>query len=182
MFKKILKRLMVIKNPNSLEELLKNGLKVGVNFNLQNDCIIDSSHCWHITIGDNVTFAPRVHVLAHDASTYNYLGYTKVLNTYIGNNVFIGAGSIVMPGCTIGDNVIIGAGSIVTKDLPKNGVYAGNPAKYICSTDAYLEKEEQKKNKFNSFLPQYTIQNNITVKMKDDLNKAVDKHNQIFIV
>jgi maltose O-acetyltransferase len=182
MLKKILKRLLGIKKPNSLEELLKNGLKVGVNFNLQNDCIIDSSHCWHITIGDNVTFAPRVHVLAHDASTYNYLGYTKVLNTYIGNNVFIGAGSIVMPGCKIGDNVIIGAGSIVTKDIPENSVYAGNPAKYICSTDAYLEKEEQKKNKFNSFSSQYTIQNNITVKMKDELNKAVDKHSQIFIV
>lgn len=96
--------------------------------------------------------------------------------------MFIGAGSIVMPGCTIGDNVIIGAGSIVTKDIPENGVYVGNPAKYICSMDAYLEKEEQKKNKFNSFSSQYTIQNNITVKMKDGLNKAVDKHNQIFIV
>lgn len=49
----------------------------------------------------------------------------------IGNNVWIGAGAIVLPGVTISDNSIIGAGSVVTKDVPRNCVVAGNPAKII---------------------------------------------------
>ena len=81
-----------------LEKLKENGLKVGDNFNMLPECIIDYSHCWHITIGDNVTFAPRVHILAHDASTKMYLNYTKIKNVMIGNNVFIGTSSIIMPG------------------------------------------------------------------------------------
>lgn len=51
----------------------------------------------------------------------------------IGNNVYIAANSTIIGDITIGDNVIVGAGSVVTKDLPSNGVYVGNPAKYIKS-------------------------------------------------
>ena len=49
----------------------------------------------------------------------------------IGNNVWIGSGSIILPGVSIGDNSIIGAGSVVTKNIPDNCVAAGNPAKII---------------------------------------------------
>jgi acetyltransferase-like isoleucine patch superfamily enzyme len=49
----------------------------------------------------------------------------------IGNDVFIGAGSIILKGVTIGDGAIIGAGSIVTKSIPGNEVWAGNPARFI---------------------------------------------------
>ncbi|WP_253200562.1 DapH/DapD/GlmU-related protein [Clostridium sp. CF012] len=101
------------------EQLIKMGLKVGKNFNRLGGCIIDDSHCWLITIGDNVTLAPRVHILAHDASTKMYLDVTKIGLVDIGNNVFIGAGSIILPNVKIGNNVIIGAGSIVTKDILK---------------------------------------------------------------
>ena len=93
--------------------------------------IIDFSHCWHITIGDNVTLAPRVHILAHDASTRKFINYTRLGKVNIGNNVFIGASSTIMPGITIGDNVVIGVGSIVTKNIDSNVVVAGNPAKFI---------------------------------------------------
>lgn len=50
---------------------------------------------------------------------------------YIGNNVHIGAGAIILAGVTIGDNVVIGAGSIVTKDVESNSVVVGNPAKIL---------------------------------------------------
>lgn len=60
----------------------------------------------------------------------------------IGNNVFLGLGTIVMPGSTIGDNVIIGAGSIVRGKIESNSVYAGVPAKYLCSLDEYRERNE----------------------------------------
>ena len=54
---------------------------------------------------------------------------------HIGKKVWIGSGAIVLPGVTIGDNSIIGAGSVVTKDVPENCVYGGNPAKFIKKID-----------------------------------------------
>ena len=114
-----------------LERLIKDGLSVGDNFHAQEGVIIDPGHCWLIEIGNNVTLAPRVHILAHDASTKNILGYTKISNVKIGNNVFVGAGTIILPGVTIEDNVIIGAGSVVNKDIPANVVAVGNPCKVI---------------------------------------------------
>lgn len=48
---------------------------------------------------------------------------------FIGNNVWIGAGAIIMPGVKIGDNSVIGAGSVVTRDIPENCVAYGNPCK-----------------------------------------------------
>ena len=114
-----------------LEKLKKRGLKVGNNFKMIGQCLIDSSHCWHIEIGDNVVFAPRVHILAHDASMGVFLGYTKIATVRIGNNVFLGANTVITKSVTIGDNVIVGAGSIVTKDIPSNEIWAGVPARFI---------------------------------------------------
>ena len=85
---------------------------------MKDGCILDPGHVFLITIGDNVTFAPRVHILAHDASTKELTGYTKIAPVNIGNNVFIGANSTVLMGVNIGDNVIVGANSLVSKDIP----------------------------------------------------------------
>ena len=62
----------------------------------------------------------------------------------IGNNVFIGMRSIILPGVTIGDNVIVGAGSIVTKDIPSNSVVAGVPARVIKSFEEYESSSKAK--------------------------------------
>ena len=124
------------------EKLIKMGMKVGKNFGRLNGVILDPSHCWLIEIGDNVTIAPRVHILCHDASTKQFLGYTKIGRVNIGNNVFIGAESVILSGVNIGNNVIIGANSTVTHNVPDNSVVAGTPAKIICSLDEYLSKEK----------------------------------------
>ncbi len=137
--------------PQHLEKLIKRGLKIGKNFNRMGGVVIDPSHCYHITIGDNVTLAPRVHILAHDASTRMFLGKTRAANVVIGNEVFIGAGSVVLPGVKIGDCVIIGAGSVVSKDIPDNSVAVGNPARVVCSVDEYIEKEKAKMRPENTF-------------------------------
>ena len=81
-----------------------------------------------------------VRILAHDASTGFTGAHTKIGCVKIGNNVFIGVDSIVLCNTKISDYVIVGAGSVVTNDLPSNGVYAGNPAKYICSFEEYKNK------------------------------------------
>jgi len=151
--------------------LIKRGLVVGKNFNRQQGCFIDPTHCWLITIGNNVTFSIRVVLLAHDASTKQIMGCTKIGKIKIGDNVFIGANSTVLLNVTIGDNSIIGANSIVTKDIPSNCVVAGNPAKVICSVDEYKGRQVLILNQSPIFGEEYTMRGNLT---KEKKNKMID--------
>ncbi|MGG0729894.1 DapH/DapD/GlmU-related protein [Bacillus paramycoides] len=151
------------------ELLISKGLKVGKNFNRLGRCIIDYSHCWLITIGDNVTFAPRVHILAHDASTKTHLNYTKIGLVRIGDNVFIGANATVLPNVKIGNNVVIGAGSVVTKDIPDNSLAVGNPARVIGNIDDYFAKEKNKMQSRPLFDESWTESGNITDDMKKEM-------------
>lgn len=172
----------LIKGDLNLGKLKKRGLKVGVNFKAIGQNIIDPSHCWHIEIGDNVVMAPRAHILAHDASTYSMFGYTRVANVKIGNNVFLGAGSIVLPGVTVGDNVVVGAGAVVTKDIPSNSVVAGNPAKVISTLEEYKNKIAVLFQHENTFNETFTLRNkNFSVIHQAQLLDACDKYGQIFI-
>ena len=148
------------------EKLVSLGMKVGKNFNRLYGVILDPSHCWLIEIGDNVTMAPRVHILCHDASTKMFLNYTKIGRVTIGNNVFIGAESVVLPGVTIGNNVIIGANSTVTHDIPDNLVVAGNPAKEICTLQEYLEKEKSCMQMAPCYGEEYTLRQNVSMKLR----------------
>lgn len=150
--------------------MVKRGLIVGRNFNMMEDVIIDSAHAWHIQIGDDVTLAPRVHILAHDASTKIHLNYTRIGKVSIGNRVFIGASSIILPGVCIGSDVIIGAGSIVSKNIPNGQVVAGNPAKFICSIDDFLANKRSEMEKVPCFGEEYTIMKNVTDAMKAEMN------------
>lgn len=118
-------------------------MEIGKNVHIQGECILDPGHCWLIEIGDNVTLAPRVHILAHDASTKHVLGCTKIGKVKIGNTVFIGANTTILPNVSIGNHVIIGANSVITKDIPDNSFVVGNPGKVVKSFDSYME--EQKK-------------------------------------
>lgn len=146
-------------------EMQEMGMKVGKNFKADKPRI-DVSHCWLITIGDDVVFGPNVYLLAHDASTKNHLGYTKIGKILIGNNVFVGADTTIMPGVSIGNNSIIGTGSIVTKDVPENTVYAGNPAKFICTLEDYLEKNRNLMQTNPVYDYSYTLGGNITEEKK----------------
>ena len=147
------------------EKLIAMGMKVGKNFNRLQGVILDPSHCWLIEIGDNVTMAPRVHILCHDASTKNFLGYTKIGRVTIGSNVFIGAESVVLPGVTIGDNVIIGANSTVTHDIPSGSVVAGSPARILSTLDEYLSKMPPHGHSL-VYGPEYTLNGNISMELR----------------
>lgn len=145
------------------EKLIQQGMKVGKNFERLNNVLIDDSHAWLISIGDNVTMAPRVHILAHDASTKKFLGYTKIGRVTIGNNVFIGAESVILPNVTIGNNVVIGANSTVTHDIPDNVVVAGTPAKVISSLDDYIEKHKEAMKKAPVYSEEYTLRKEVSM-------------------
>ncbi len=116
------------------------GFRAGKNFQYNSGYPIDGNWPWLISIGDDVTLATGVKLLAHDASTAKTGVNTKVGIVKIENNVFIGCNSIVLPNVRIGNNVVVGAGSVVTHDIPDNSVFAGNPAKYICSFEEYTRK------------------------------------------
>ena len=85
-------------------------------------------------IGHNVVIA----TLNHEIDPY-HRGDIYPRPIHIGKRVWIGSGSIILPGVTIGDNSIVGAGSVVTKDVPANIIVAGNPAKFIKNIE--LNKE-----------------------------------------
>ena len=156
------------------EKLVSMGMTVGKNFGRLNGVILDPSHCWLITIGDNVTMAPRVHILCHDASTKTFLNYTKIGRVTIGDNVFIGAESVVLPGVTIGSNVIIGANSTVIHDVPDGVVVAGSPARVICTLEEYLGKERSRMESAPCYGEEYTLRQNVSMEKRMEQKAALD--------
>ena len=87
-----------------------------------------------VRIGKNVQIAPNVSIYTaghplHPDSRNS--GYEYGIDITIGDNVWIGGNTCIVPGVTIGDNVVIGAGSVVTKDIPANMIAVGNPCRVI---------------------------------------------------
>lgn len=162
-----------IRGEYSTEVLIHRGLIVGSDFHRERECIIDESHSWLITIGNHVTLAPRVHILAHDSSTKQLLGYTKIGAVTIGNNVFIGANTIILPNVTIGDNVIIGAGSVVSKDIPSKSVAAGNPAQVIGTIDDYVSKNKALMSTRPVYNAKWTERQAVSTEKKEVMRKAL---------
>ena len=104
------------------------GKNVYANFNLT---LVDDGHIYvgdYTMIGPNVTIATAGHPILPELREK---GYQYNMEVHIGKNCWLGAGVVVLPGVTIGDNVVVGAGSIVTKDLPSNVVAVGNPCKVL---------------------------------------------------
>lgn len=171
-----LKRILYrIRGEYTTEQLISMGMRVGKNFRRLHGVILDPSHCWLIEIGDNVTMAPRVHILCHDASTKHFLNYTKIGRVRIGNNVFIGASAVVLPGVTIGDNVIIGANSTVTHNIPSGMVAVGSPARILCSTEQYLEKERAYMVDAPCYGEEYTLRKNVGIEKKQQMFRDLEQ-------
>ena len=106
-------------------------IQLGKNVAFNSNLYINATY--KITIGNDVALSDGVKLIT---VTLNYK--INPMNSahvgggiQIGNNVQIGAGSILLPGIIIGDNVVIGAGSVVTKNIESNSVAAGNPAKVL---------------------------------------------------
>ena len=104
------------------------GKNVYANFNLT---CVDDTHIYvgdYTMIGPNVTIATAAHPIEPEPRREG-LQYNKPV--CIGENCWIGAGAVILPGVRIGDNVVVGAGSVVTKDIPDNSVAVGNPCRVI---------------------------------------------------
>ena len=107
-------------------------IEVGKNFFANYNCtIIDVAK---VKIGDNCQMAPNVAIYTaghplHPVARNSMYEYG--ISVTIGDNVWIGGNTVIMPGVHIGSNTVIGAGSVVTKDIPDNVCAAGNPCKVI---------------------------------------------------
>lgn len=107
-------------------------IEIGEGFYANTGCVM--LDVGRITIGDNVLFGPNVSLYTaghpiHPESRKS--GYEYGIPIKIGDNVWIGGSCVILPGVTIGNNVVIGAGSVVTKDIPDNVCAAGNPCRVI---------------------------------------------------
>lgn len=117
-------------------------IHIGENTEINMNCVF--LDCNHITIGRNVLIAPGVHIYtvfhpvkaaerfpqrsAHADFDFA-IGLTRPVT--IGDNVWIGGSSVILPGVEIGDNTTIGAGSVVTKSIPPNVLAVGNPCRVV---------------------------------------------------
>ncbi|MDB4734245.1 hypothetical protein OAF62_00800 [Akkermansiaceae bacterium] len=176
--KKQLKNILYrLRGDYTTEKLVSMGMRIGKNFKRLHGVILDPGHCWLICIGNNVTLAPRVHVLCHDASTKQHLNYTKLGRVTIGDNVFIGASAVILPGVSIGNDVIVGANSTVTQDIPSGMVFAGCPAKLVCSTEDYLTKERVRMETAPCYDENYTLGGNISSEQKQQQRDELKNSN-----
>lgn len=135
-----------------------------------------STEPYLIEIGDNCSITTGVKIFTHGGAKavrkthprFDFFGKVK-----IGNFVYIGANSLIMPGVKIGDNVLIAAGSVVTKSIPSNVVVAGNPAKYVCGIDNFIKKNA----KYNLDSKGMGVQEKRKLLLSLDDSKFVEKPN-----
>jgi acetyltransferase-like isoleucine patch superfamily enzyme len=96
-----------------------------------------------VKLGNHVTITSGVVFSTHDGGVWVFRREYPNIDVFapiiIGDNVFIGINTILLPGVKIGNNVVIGAGSIVTKDIPDNSVAVGAPARVLKSIEEYWE-------------------------------------------
>ena len=138
---------------NSLRLLLDNnyytqylkdqGVKIGQSSQVIYPTYIDGRLPYLVEIGDNVIISRNVTILTHDATTAYAGDMVKVGRVIIQDHSFIGASSTILCNTTIGPNSIIGAGSVVSRDIPPNTVYAGNPARFICDIDKFIARHRK---------------------------------------
>lgn len=103
---------------------LGNHVYANFNFTIADDTYVTIGD--HTMIGPNVTMSSAAHPILPELRKH---GYQYNLPITIGNNCWLGAGVIILPGVTIGDNSVIGVGAVVTRDIPANVVAMGVPAK-----------------------------------------------------
>jgi len=121
----------------------KYGMKVGKNIRITGN-VTFGTEPYLIELGNDITITQNVVFHTHDGGVWVFRNEYPGINVFrrikVGNNVFIGANSSIMPGVTIGDNIVIAAGSVVTKDCESDSVYGGVPARKLKTLSEYKEK------------------------------------------
>lgn len=122
----------------------KKGVKIGKH------CLINTrfwpTEAYLITVGDNVQITHNVSIHTHGGGQVvrqQHPDFDVFGKVVIEDWAYIGAFSQIMPGVTIGEGALVAAGSIVTKSVAPHTVVGGNPARYICTTEEFYEKNKK---------------------------------------
>lgn len=136
-----------------LQEYRERGMAVG---GVRIFSKLNTGEPYLIEIGNNVTISTNVELITHDNCAIKlYEDATDFVGKItIGDNCFIGANTVVLPGVSIGENSIIGAGSVVTKSIPSDCVASGNPAKVIGPIARIREKNRNNRMNFKGMTPE----------------------------
>ena len=120
------------------------GVKIGKN------CLIDtrnwSSEPYLVTIGNNVQITKNVSIHTHGGGNSirkQHPDFDIFGKVVIEDWAYVGAYSQILPGVTVGEGALIAAGSVVTKSVDANTVVGGNPARFICTTEEYYERNKR---------------------------------------
>lgn len=133
-----------------------------------------------ISFGDNVVLGTGVRFINHDMSaemisvkvSSKFDGLSLFGEIIVGNNVFIGADSIILPGVTIGNNVVIGAGAIISNDIPSDGVYVGT-GRYVKSFQEYASGVIEASNSIRTtMVSEYLIDDGFCLRKKGEARRV----------
>ena len=145
-FRKIIDR---IKRKDNVSIAREMGVKIGERCKiLSNPYTCFGSEPYLVEIGDHVEVTKDCRFVTHDGAVWvlqEFEGFEKADKfgkITVGNNVFIGLDSTILPGITIGNNCIVGACSLVNKSIPDGEVWAGVPAKKICTLEEYKNRNK----------------------------------------
>lgn len=140
-----LMRLVINKLKGSLRVAKEQGMIVEDGVTVMSS-VNFGSEPYLITLRKNCRISSNVLFITHDGGIHAFRCFEQYKNAVkygkivVGENTFIGAGSIIMPGVKIGSHCVIGAGSVVTKDIPNETVVCGVPARVVCTLKEYAEK------------------------------------------
>ena len=140
-----------------INRMRKSGAQIGENIFWGEHSYIELENAKYLQIEDNVVVSAFNKFILHDSSLNNCADFDVIYGKIIlKKKCYIGANCTILSPTVIGDNTIIGAGSLVKGQIKANSVYAGNPAKYICSVED-LEKKwtKRKKNNYQKNLIKY---------------------------
>jgi acetyltransferase-like isoleucine patch superfamily enzyme len=158
-----------------ISEARRVGVRIGENCRLLTGTLLCfGSEPYLIRIGNHVTVTHGVNFVTHDGGVWVFREADPDIDVFgaitVGDNVFIGIKSTIMPGVTIGSNSIVGAGSMVTKDVESGTVVAGVPARVICRVDEYKEKIKDRAMRIRS-LPEDEKRAILTKRFWGDLDR-----------
>lgn len=146
-FYRYLLRLLYFTNPERYAKAI--GVKIGKGTKFVRLPSF-SSEPWLISIGENSYISSDVCFVTHDGGRWvldnlypEEKPFYKIGKISIGNNVFIGMKVLILPNVQVADNCVIGGGSVVTKNIPKGEVWAGVPARFVCTIEEYKKRMQQ---------------------------------------
>ena len=143
---KAIRKLLKQKLKGSLATAIEDGMVVGKGVTVMGG-VNFGSEPYLIALENNVRISFDVQFITHDGGTWAFRNFYEDIQDVVKfgpiiveEGVFIGAESIIMPGVTIGSHAVVGAGSLVNKDIPAETVWAGVPARQICTLREYAER------------------------------------------